>query len=160
MPLVVADTSPLRYLCQIGQIDLLPQLFQSLLIPGEVYKELQQASTPQAVRDWILIPPNWLTVVAVTIPPEFNFLNLDAGERAALALSQSIGAKILLIDDRKGAKAASSVGLQVTGTLGILALAAQRGLIHLPNTLERLRETNFRYRPEMIDALLNRQNRE
>lgn len=127
-------------------------------MPGEVYKELQQPSTPEVVRDWILTPPNWLTVVAVTIPIDFNFKNLDAGERAALVLSQSIQAKILLIDVRKGAKAAASVGLQVAGTLGTLALASQRGLIHLPTSLERLRETNFRYRPEMIDALLYRQN--
>jgi predicted nucleic acid-binding protein len=40
MRLVVADTSPIFYLLSIGHIDLLPQLFGTVLVPDAVYKEL------------------------------------------------------------------------------------------------------------------------
>jgi hypothetical protein len=36
----------------------------------------------------------------------------------------------------------------------VLDRAALRGLIDLPAVVARLRETNFRYRPELLDALL------
>jgi predicted nucleic acid-binding protein len=46
--------------------------------------------------------------------------------------------------------------LAVTGTLGVLELAARRGLIDLASALTRLKTTNFRYPPAMMDALLAR----
>jgi predicted nucleic acid-binding protein len=58
------------------------------------------------------------------------------------------------MDDRQGVAAASAVGLRVIGTIGVLDRAALRGLIDLPAVVARLRETNFRYRPELLDALL------
>jgi len=53
MLLVVADTSPIRYLVQIGHIDLLPRLFEKVLIPGVVADELRHPSAPQAVQSWM-----------------------------------------------------------------------------------------------------------
>ncbi len=47
--IVVADTSPLNYLVLIGEIEWLPSLYQRILIPQAVCKELLQAQTPLAV---------------------------------------------------------------------------------------------------------------
>lgn len=47
-----------------------------------------------------------------------------------------------------------SKGLVATGTLGILDLAAKRKLIDPRDAIERLKQTNFRYRKEIIDGLL------
>jgi hypothetical protein len=44
--------------------------------------------------------------------------------------------------------------------LGILDLAAHRGLIRLSNAVERLKNTNFRCRPEVLNALLARHSLE
>ncbi len=55
--------------------------------------------------------------------------------------------------------AARDKGLEVTGTLGILDLAARRGMIDFANALARLRTTNFRGREELFDALLKRHKR-
>jgi predicted nucleic acid-binding protein len=54
---------------------------------------------------------------------------LDDGERAAIALAVAIGAELILMDDRAGVAVAYQKGLTVTGTLGVLDLAARRGLI-------------------------------
>jgi predicted nucleic acid-binding protein len=43
---VVADTSPLNYLILIGEIELLPKLYESVAIPAEVLMELQSPGAP------------------------------------------------------------------------------------------------------------------
>ena len=79
---------------------------------------------------------------------------LDAGEQAAIALAVQLKATLLLIDDRAGVRAALAQGLEVVGTLGILDRAARIGLVDLAACLTRLKATNFRYRPQLLDALL------
>jgi predicted nucleic acid-binding protein len=69
-------------------------------------------------------------------------------------LALSLHADLILIDDRKAALAAIRKGLGVIGTLGILDLAARRGLIDLATAFTRLKATSFRYRQEMLDELL------
>ena len=66
MRLIVADTSPLYYLVTINEIDLLPRLFGTVLIPEAVHDELRHPSTPQTVWLWATSPPAWLEVRSVT----------------------------------------------------------------------------------------------
>lgn len=80
---------------------------------------------------------------------------LGAGEREAITLALSIHADLLLIGERKGTAVAIEKGLDVTGTLGILRLAAQRGFVNLADAFRRLKQTNFRYRQETMDSMLN-----
>jgi len=61
-----------------------------------------------------------------------------------------------LMDDRKGVRISLQKGFEVTGTLGILDLAARRGLIDITETFDRLRTTNFRYLPKMLEDILAR----
>jgi predicted nucleic acid-binding protein len=121
-----------------------------------VYGELCHPGAPLPVRAWIANIPNWLEVRPnpdhkSNDPAE---MALDDGERAAIALAAAINADLILIDDRAGAGVAYRRGFTVTGTLGVLDLGARRGLIDLARAFERLRATNFRYRPEIMDALL------
>jgi len=60
------------------------------------------------------------------------------------------------MDDRKGANTAQSKGLRVTGTLGILDLAAERGLADFARAVEKLRQTNFRVPQALLGALLEK----
>jgi predicted nucleic acid-binding protein len=72
------------------------------------------------------------------------------GQRAAIALALAVK------DDREGVGIALCRGLVVTGTLGVLDLAARRGLIDLAAAFERLKTTAFYYRQGLLDALLAR----
>lgn len=83
-------------------------------------------------------------------------LDIDAGEREAICLAQEIHADAVLMDDRTGRNAARQCGLAVVGTIGLLEQAAIRGLIELPTVLARLRQTNARLDPELIQAALAR----
>jgi predicted nucleic acid-binding protein len=156
MRLVVADTSPIRYLVRIGQIDLLQRLFEKICLPSVVADELRHPSAPPAVRDWMQQPPGWLEVVPAADIDDPALGELDNGERSAIALGLFLKADLILIDERKGAAVALNKGFEVTGTLGVLDLAAERGLVDLVDALDRLKRTNFRYRPELFDALLKK----
>ena len=157
MRLVVADTGPLNYLVLIEQIELLPALFEKVFVPQTVRDELRHHEAPETVRRWIAEPPPWVEIVASGHNRDDPTLrHLDDGERAAIQLAERIGADLLLIDDRDGAAVARRMGFAVTGTLGILDIAAHRGLIRLNDAVERLKTTSFRYRPEVVDALLAR----
>jgi predicted nucleic acid-binding protein len=151
--LVIADTSPINYLILIEHIGILPSLFEKVILPSVVRDELT-AAWP-SVRLWITDPPPWVEVRKTTrLHQDASLRNLDAGEEDAIALAVELHADLLLMDDREGVIAARSRGLSVTGTLGVLGLAAQRGLLDLADAFNRLKRTNFRYRQEIMDALL------
>jgi predicted nucleic acid-binding protein len=151
---VVADTGPLHYLVLIDQIDLLPRLFAAVTVPMIVRDELLHPNTPQAVRDWATDPPPWLTVATVPAHHEPVPQRLDAGESAAIALALALHADLMLMDDRVAVVVARAQGLAVVGTIGILDLAGRRNLIDIVSAVARLKTTNFRYRPDVLDALL------
>jgi predicted nucleic acid-binding protein len=162
MPVVVADTGPLNYLVQIEAVDLLPKLFGRIIIPAAVQDELGHPRTPAAVRDWIARVHSWLEIRSI---PELDgelaaSLSLDEGERATIALADAIDADLILMDERDGVAFARGQGFAVTGTLGVLDLAAQRGMIDLVQAFTRLKTTTFHYRQGLLDALLARQPQE
>jgi predicted nucleic acid-binding protein len=151
---VVSDTSPLHYLILCGAETILPRLFRQVVIPPTVFRELQQPNTPPPVREWARSLPTW---VAVQTPKALNLtLDVDAGEVEAICLAQEIKADAILMDDRAGRNAAIHCGLAVVGTIGLLEQAAARGLIELPQAMERLRQTNARLDAELIYAALER----
>ena len=153
MQLVIADTGPINYLVLIGRIDVLPALFQKVLLPATVRDELLEG--PDLVGKWVAAPPSWIDVRTVIYIHDVSERNLDAGEEAAITLALELHADLLLMDDRDGVVAARRKGIEVIGTLGILSRAARHGLLNLSETFERLKLTNFRYRQETLDALLN-----
>lgn len=159
MLLVICDTTPVNYLVLIGHIDLLPILFENVTLPSVVRDELANKDAPAPVRNWIAAPPPWVEVRQTTHGRFYGDEALDAldeGEKAAIALATELAADLILMDDRAGVAVALRKKLKVAGTLGILDLAAERGLIDIRTTLELLRKTNFHYRDEILAALLNK----
>ncbi|MGH8210157.1 MAG: DUF3368 domain-containing protein [Steroidobacteraceae bacterium] len=154
MSVVVSDTSPLHYLILCGVETVLAQLFHQVVIPPTVFAELQQPNTPAAVREWMQSRPAWVVVQQPTALD--HSLNVDAGELEAICLAREIHAAAVLMDDRAGRNAATQCGLPVIGTLGLIEQAAVRGLIDLPQVVKRLRQTNARLDPKLIEAVLER----
>ena len=154
MSVVVSDTSPLHYLILCGAETMLPRLFRQVVIPPTVFRELQQPNTPPQVQQWARSLPAW---AAVQAPKTLDLsLDLDAGELEAICLAREIKAAAVLMDDRAGRSAAVHCGLAVIGTIGLLEQAAARGMLALPDAMERLRKTNARLDPELIRAALER----
>lgn len=154
MLLVVADTGPLRYLVLIGQIDLLPLLFQKIVIPTPIYAELCHQSAPDLVRQWAIALPVWMEVIPATSTTDPVIRALDEGEKAAIELGLALRADLILIDDRRGRIVARQKGFDTTGTLGVLTRAAQMGFVDLADAIAKLKGTNFHYRQQFLDDIL------
>jgi predicted nucleic acid-binding protein len=154
MRVVVADTTPIRYLAEINHLDLLPQLFTTIHIPTLVYRELQQPSTPTHVRRQLATPLSWLVIAPEAPTSDPGLMALDEGERAALTLGVAIHADLILIDERKGTAAAAQRGFMTTGTIGLLMRAAHLVLVDLEDAFHRLRATTFRHNKNLLDDLL------
>jgi predicted nucleic acid-binding protein len=154
--IVVADTSPLNYLALIGEIELLPALYQKVLIPQEVHRELQRKQTPEQVREWAANLPPWCEVRPVVTAPDSALSELDPGERDAIQLALEAGIDTLLMDELAGRQEAARRRLHVIGTVAVVEKAAQRGLIDFRDVLQRLERTNFRLAATIRDEFLRR----
>lgn len=129
--IVVSDAGPLIHLSLVSSIGLLRKIYGQILIPELIYDEVVKkgegmaGSTEVAEADWIGV---------VSDSPESNLFrllttHLDSGEASAICLAVERKAQWLLSDDRPARLAAEALGFQVKGTVGILSMAKQRGLI-------------------------------
>jgi predicted nucleic acid-binding protein len=153
----VSNTSPLCYLILIKEIRILPELFDEVVIPLAVGRELAHPDAPREARSWIQDPPQWLSVLdaPAAAPEERELWRLDPGEREAILLAERLSSDLLLLDDRKARELAHSRGLPITGLIGLLRVAAERGLLDLDGAVERLRATNFRVSRRLLEMLLS-----
>ncbi len=77
------------------------------------------------------------------------------GEASAITLANEITSALLIIDDLKGRKLAKRLQLMHTGTLGVLVLAKQRGVItSLKPHFDKIQKTNFRVSTTLLHGLL------
>ena len=81
---------------------------------------------------------------------------VDLGEAEAILLALELKADFLLIDEQTGRAVAETYGLKVTGILGVLVQAKQKGLIsEIRSYMERLRdEAGFRIHPGLFERIL------
>jgi predicted nucleic acid-binding protein len=154
--IVIADTSPINYLVLIGEIEVLPKLYDSILIPPSVRNELLHPRAPEPVRRWISQPPEWLQVRASSLMPDNELLQADIeiGERDAILLAQELTADELIMDDQGGRREAERRHLSVTGTIGVLRAAAKLELLDFRDTMGRLLRMNFRIDKSFLDRLI------
>jgi predicted nucleic acid-binding protein len=138
--IVVSDTSPVLNLARINRLELLPLLYQQVLVPSAVYKELKE-SKRYLLPAIDLASERWLAVAAVKNHTRVQELrqHLDPGEAEAIVLAIERRADLLLVDERRGRRTATAAGLRVMGLLGVVAAAKRAGLIdHAKPVLDEL----------------------
>lgn len=142
---VICNTSPMQYLHQVGLLTILPALVGPVLIPPAVDTELAIGRSlgldvpDPAQLDWVTIRP------LSRLPPVFLPAGLDAGEADVLALAMEYGDAIVILDDARARQTARSLGVRMTGTLGLLLDAKRAGLIAtIAPVLDTLQSRRFR----------------
>jgi predicted nucleic acid-binding protein len=141
--IVISDTTPINHLILVGKIFVLPELLGKVIIPFAVFQELQADKTPKSVKEFIANLPEWLEVRQANILSDRDLDELDVGEREAIVLAEQLNADVLLIDERSGREIALRRNLPVVGTLGILERAAEKDLLDLAETLQKLKANGF-----------------
>jgi uncharacterized protein len=126
--IVVSDTSPILSLALIGQLDLLRDLYGTIVIPEAVRAEIistdQGGAREVAQADWIITRPIDPDVILKLLLRE-----VDWGEAEAIGLALQLKADVLLIDEHKARQLAAYLELGVVGLLDVLQEAKQRHLI-------------------------------
>jgi predicted nucleic acid-binding protein len=128
--IVVSDTSPLMNLAVVGHLELLDQLYDTVLIPEGVWNELSSLGSqyPEVAivqtLTWLKRQPLTFRAVADALQAE-----LEIGEAEAIALAIEKQADLLLIDERRGRQVATRMGLTYIGLLGILLEAKRNGFL-------------------------------
>jgi predicted nucleic acid-binding protein len=149
---IVVDTGPLIALGRVGALDVVGRLPLAFVIPKEVADEIEigaRAGYPVAVPAWAAVLPLGSTIVS--LGPHL----LDAGEAAVIQLAIEQGINDVCIDEWRGRPAATSVGLKVTGSLGLLGRAKRIGLIEAVRPwVERLTACGVHYHPELVGRFL------
>lgn len=142
---VVCNASPLILLAKIVRLDLLCQLYEEVVIPASVLREIRAKPGTEARQIGALIRSHRFRLGRATrralkaVPAD-----LGAGEREAIGLAVEIGADLVVLDDQQGRQVAREKGLSVTGTIGILLEAWERSMISsVRRELDRLIEAGM-----------------
>ena len=143
MTAVVADTSPLVALHQISLMRILPALFGVILIPPAVAQEAISVN----LESWIEIRS-----LQQEIPPAVLQAEVDLGEIEAISLALEVQASRLIVDDLHARRLATSLGLTIIGTTGLLLAAKKKkGLIPaVREPLNELLKRGFHLHPDLF----------
>jgi len=151
---VISDTSVISNLIQLGLIDLLRDLFNEVIIPPSVKKEL--AAIPNHLK--LLNSKTWIRTESIINTKLLDELltHLDSGEAESIVLSIEMKASILLIDEKKGRRIATEYGINISGLIGVLIKAKEQLLIdELKPILNKLvYEIGFRIHPKLYTEVL------
>lgn len=142
---IIADTSCFIVLSNIGELELLQRTYGFIITTIEVATEYGQP-----LPDWVEIKAaadkNLQQVLA---------LQLDKGESSAVALAMELSDCTIILDDYKARKVAAKLGLEITGTIGVIIKAKLRGLIPaIQPYLDKINRTDFRLSAEVEQQAL------
>lgn len=77
-------------------------------------------------------------------------MQIDKGESSAIALALEIPNCVVILDDYKARKIAEHLGVNFTGTIGVIVKAKLKGIIpSIKPILEKIKQSNFRLSAEI-----------
>lgn len=159
MAIVISNASPLIGLCGVKMLHILKDLWGQIIIPDAVYKEVVvQGAGRYGVDSIAKACGDWINVVSVKDKQEVDALQaiLDEGESEVITLGQELNADLLIIDNREPRLFAAAVNLKVVGTVGVIKLAWQKGLIIEPvDMLNRLRINGFWISDQLMERIIS-----
>jgi hypothetical protein len=159
--LIVADSSPLITLLNIGRLTLLEKLFTHVIVPSMVAEEVGRGETNDSL--WFALQASgFIRPAPLQTDPRLAvlLLQIDPGESEAILLADQLKLP-LLIDEKAGRKMATLMGLKITGLVGILGALQKKGEIsteQLPEILQDLERAEFRLSADLKRRLLEQKN--
>ncbi|ACV64725.1 conserved hypothetical protein [Desulfofarcimen acetoxidans DSM 771] len=142
----VINSSPLISLSLVGQIELLPKLYEEIIIPKSVYNEVIVKGKGKTGSDKLEIFNRFTILEAGNrVVKDTIMLELDEGEAEVIAIAKEKRIQNVIIDEFAGRQYASLLGLKVTGVLGILLTGKKLGFVEEIRSLMDLMIIHNRY---------------
>lgn len=142
--IIVSDASCLILYSNIGEIELLKELYKKITITEIVSKEFNQPL------------PDWIQICNPTGNLHFQLINLlDLGDATSISLAAEFTGSLLIIDELKGRRIAKNLNISISGSLGILVNAKRKGIIDsVKPILLKISQTNFRFSDKLLKKVL------
>ena len=124
---VIVNTTPLIALAEIGELHLLKDLYSEIYIPNAVFEEVKSEPAYTEVRN----ATEWIKQVSVDTADNRDMLSsrLHTGEVEVIQYARESKADLVILDDQLARRTAKFLGLTITGTLGVIIKAKEKGYI-------------------------------
>ena len=155
--IVVSNTTPILSLYKIGRLELLSDLFKQVIVPQAVYNEISILGRGKPGHDAFDLV-NYISVKQIENVLAASLLRsqLDYGEAETIVLAQEMGADVLILDEKKARKIAQANSQKVIGTIGILQMAKDKGLIpNIKTALDALIENGIWINQKLYKAVID-----
>jgi len=151
----ISNTSPIILLDNVGKLTLISELYGRVVIPPAVRRELQaKPDALSAELEGFLVSVDVQAAKNVMLVRSLS-TDLGIGEAEAIALATEIPDALLIMDDTEGRRVARSLGLSLTGLLGVLVEAKARGMIReIKPLLAQMVDAGFWLNDEMLRRVL------
>ena len=133
--IIISDTSCFIVLTNIGELDLLQKVYGQIITTIDIATEFGESL------------PEWVEIQNVSDKYRQQLLEMqiDKGESSAIALALETPDCTVILDDIKARKIAEQLGINITGTIGVIVKAKMRGIIpSIKPLLEKIKQTDFR----------------
>ena len=152
---VISNTSPVYYLHQIGYLEILRDIYGTVLIPPGIEQELE-AGGAKGLDVPDIAETAWLEVRSLKTESRLPVVpDLGLGEAEAIALGLENESSLLIMDDALGRQIARLTQLRLTGTVGVLLRAKAAGLVaELDPLLAALKAQGMRLSDALIERFL------
>jgi len=163
--IAVVNASPLIYLGKAGLLNLLPEIFNEVVVAKMVQQEVLD-STHSEYLSLKRAFGDWLTTTDIELSDEFRkFTNLGLhyGEIHTLALALHLKHQkkesVIVIDDLAAREVARTLDFSVTGTIGVILKARKQSRISKNKAISSIKflvqETTFRMSTTLYSEVLS-----
>ena len=125
----IVNASPLILLAKVGQIHLLLDLTQELVVPAAVAGEVQAGPASDPAGRWLRSEGARWVQADLSVDPAIAAWDLGSGETAVLNWASQRRTFEAILDDRAARKCALIHRIPYRGTLGVILAAKKAGLI-------------------------------
>lgn len=151
----VANASPLILLGKVGQLGLLAELADEVVIPEMVAREVsakpdgKQAIDELSRTSGVRLEPDRLVSKVI------EAWDLGPGESQVLAVSDGGPGARAVLDDLEARRCAASIDVPVIGTLGVVLRAKRKGIVPAARpVLQRLRHEGLYVSTDLLEKAL------
>ena len=137
---IISDTSCFIILTNIGELEILHQVYGQIITTHEIAIEYGEAL------------PRWVEIAAVKDKSKQQLLEMqiDKGESSAIALALETPGSTIILDDYKARKIAEQLSIPFTETIGVIIKAKLKGIIlSVKPILKKIKQTDFRLSAEL-----------
>jgi len=125
----IVDASPVILLAKADHIDLLPACCDQLGIPEDVADEIMRADDIDPARQWVEEEGRSFICETGRLEPAVAAWDLGRGESHVLSWGAKNPRWTVVVDDGMARRCAEGLSIPVIGTLGVLLVAKQDGIL-------------------------------